>query len=63
MSLPPPAPPPPPPPGADGSIEMPNWRSQKSIDKMQFACLPSALLNSLKKERKPFTYTPMLCSK
>lgn len=69
MSQPAPPPPPPPMPGTIGAMVMPNWRSHphpvresaptpEQIQKAQFAHLPDKLLNTMGKERKPFTYTP-----
>lgn len=64
------APPPPPPlPGTNGALSMPNWRqhphpvresapSEEQIKKQQYAHLPDKLLNTMNKDKKPFTYTP-----
>lgn len=62
-------PPPPPPPGSVGSIQLPHWRSEppppsnlvptkQEIEKQQYANLPDKLMNTLTKDKKPFTYTP-----
>lgn len=62
-------PPPPPMPGTAGAMVMPDWRAHpypvresaptpEQIQKAQFAHLPDKLLNTMGKERKPFTYTP-----
>lgn len=67
MQAPPPAPPPMP--GTRDAMVMPNWRehpfpvresapSKETIDKQQYAHLPDKLLNSMNKDKKPFTYTP-----
>lgn len=63
------APPPPPLPGTSGAPVMPHWRetyqphleavpSRNQIEKQQYAHLPDKLLNTLNKDKKPFTYTP-----
>ncbi|KPM05065.1 nuclear hormone receptor-like protein 2 [Sarcoptes scabiei] len=66
----PPPPPPPPMPGTSGGFMMPNWRdtyqspfkekppTKEEIEKQQYAKLPDKLLNTLNKDKKPFTYTP-----
>lgn len=63
-------PPPPPMPGTSGALVMPHWRdtyrppiresapSKEQIEKQQYAHLPDKLLNTLSKDKKPFTYTP-----
>lgn len=69
------APPPPPPlPGSTGAMMLPHWRdtyqpireappSREVIEKQQYAHLPDKLLNSLNKDKKPFTYTPQGASR
>lgn len=63
------APPPPPMPGTMGALSLPNWRAhpypvresaptQNQIEKQQYAHLPDKLMNSMAKDKKPFTYTP-----
>ena len=59
---------PPPPPGCAGGVLLPHWRSEpmpahlapskEQIEKEQYAYLPDKLLNTLNKDKKPFTYTP-----
>ncbi|XP_054155638.1 probable serine/threonine-protein kinase DDB_G0282963 [Oppia nitens] len=68
-ALPPPPPVPPPPPGCHGSVQLPHWRSEplpahlatsskEQIERDQYEHLPDKLLNTMNKDKKPFTYTP-----
>lgn len=64
-----PPPPPPPPPGAIGAVKIPSYREEleKKQQQMQlqqqaeqqYANLPPQLMNTMAKDKKPFTYTPL----
>ncbi|XP_074597276.1 uncharacterized protein LOC141852240 [Brevipalpus obovatus] len=64
------APPPPPPPPPIGGAKIPTWREQQEaklpaqqqiqqIQNDQYSNLPPQLMNSMSKDKKPFTYTPL----
>lgn len=64
------APPPPPPPPPIGGAKIPTWREQQEaklpaqqqiqqIQNDQYSNLPPQLMNSMNKDKKPFTYTPL----
>ena len=63
-----PPPPPPPPPGSMGAIKIPTYKEeleqrqqqmQLQQQQDQFANLPPQLMNTMSKDKKPFTYTPL----
>lgn len=68
-AAPPPPPPPPPMPGSMNS-RIPTWREtqeakqreqkqQAQMQSDQYTNLPPQLMNSMTKDKKPFTYTPL----
>lgn len=53
-------------PGTSGAINLPTYKETKekndavkSMQEKQFANLPDKLMNTMKREKKPFTYTPL----